>query len=349
MTKPKVLLVTPAFPSFVRQDILLLLERYELIVNTYHWTKKANAPIYLLAQFFHILFNIQKVNFILVHFGGYWSFFPSLFGRIFGKPVYIVLHGTDTAAIPTLNYGSLRIPLLKWFCKKSYQWATMLLPVSESLAYTENSFLKKNENIQNGFLYHFPQLRTPYQVIPNGFDFEFWNFNAAHDKELGSFLAVLSASQYILKGGDLIVELAKRMDSCTFYIAGMDKPEGLDSSKNVRFLGHVSADTLKNYYQKVSFYFQLSAFEGFGCALCEAMLCGCIPIVSQVNSLPEIVGDYGLLLPHRDINLLEKLVLGRINEAVTQEEKQAIRVRIIEKYSKQNRKVLLFGILPYPI
>ena len=347
MTKPKVLLVTPAFPSFVRQDIMMLLERYELIVNTYNWTQKTKAPLYLLAQFFHILVHIQQVSFVLVHFGGYWSFFPAILGKFFGKPVYIILHGTDCASIPALNYGSLRIPLLKWFCKKSYEWASMLLPVSQSLVYTENNFLQKERKVTNGFMAHFPNLKTAYQVIPNGFDVEFWKLDKGTKKKPDSFLAVLSAPQYILKGGDLILELAKRLESCTFFIAGMDKPSGLDVPKNIQFLGQLSAEQLKAYYQKTTFYFQLSAFEGFGCALCEAMLCGCIPIVSQVNNLPEIVGNNGVLLTHRDINLLEKLVISRIQSGVTQEHQNEVSSTIINNYSKAVRKALLFNTLPY--
>ena len=70
--------------------------------------------------------------------------------------------------------------------------------------------------------------------------------------------------------------------------------------ENVKFLGKLTPDELKKYYNKTQFYLQLSNFEGFGVAICEAMLCKCVPIVSDVNFLPEIIGDSGFVLRKRD-------------------------------------------------
>ncbi|MFD2201427.1 glycosyltransferase family 4 protein [Shivajiella indica] len=346
MTKPKILLVTPSFQTFILQDIAVLSEKYELIINTYNWKVKEFAPIYMVMQFFHILAHINQVSFVLVHFGGYWSFFPSLLGKIFRKPVYIVLHGTDCASIPELNYGSLRIPLLKWFCERSYDWASMLLPVSDSLVNSSNDFYQPGKQLPNGFLYHFPFIKTPYRVIPNGFDESFWKPDGSILKNGKTFMAVMSAEQYILKGGDMITELAKRFQDCNFFIAGMDKPNGLQIPDNLKFLGKIKPQEIKTYYQKSDYYFQLSIFEGFGCALCEAMLCGCQPIGSDVNNIPKIIGDTGILLKKRDVNLLEKNIKSIMELAKGGHMDLNPRERIIQNYSLENRKKLLFSVLP---
>jgi glycosyltransferase involved in cell wall biosynthesis len=345
--KPKVFLVTPSFQSFVLQDIKILSERYELIINTYNWNRKELAPFYLIAQFLHLLSRISEVQFVFVHFGGYWSFFPALLGKIFQKPVFIVLHGTDCAAIPQLNYGSLRIPLLKWFCKKSYEWASLLLPVSESLVKSENNFLANGKPLPNGFLYHFPSLQTPYKVIYNGFDENFWKQKTIEEKQEKSFISVLSSSQFVLKGGDLIIELAKRLKDCQFTIVGMETPSGFQIPNNLSFLGKLTQQQLKAEFYRHSYYFQLSSFEGFGCALCEAMLCGCIPIVSQVNILPDIVGETGEIIPKRDLNMLEKTIKRRISLPLSIHEHELVQQRISERYSLQKRKDQLFSVLPY--
>ncbi|WP_373523223.1 glycosyltransferase family 4 protein [Aquiflexum sp.] len=348
MRKPKLLLVTPSFQTFILQDINFLSKKYDLIIDSYNWKRKELAPIFMVIQFFNLLVNIGHVNLILVHFGGYWSFFPSLLGKLFQKPVYIILHGTDCASIPELNYGSLRIPLLKWFCGKSYEWATGLFPVSESLVNSGNDFFSKGNIINNGFLYHFPELRKDYSIIHNGFDPEYWNADEIIEKSPRSFLAVLSSEQYMLKGGDLILELAKRFPDCNFKIAGMSKPETLNGNmKNVKFLGKINAEMIRNEYRVASFYFQLSVFEGFGCALCEAMLCGCTPIGSKANIIPEIIGETGYVLDHRDINLLEKLIRKILETPVQDTFNRKARERIKQKYSLQSRQDLLFTKLPY--
>ncbi len=51
-----------------------------------------------------------------------------------------------------------------------------------------------------------------------------------------------------------------------------------------------------------------SYYEGFGLPALEAMACGTVPIVSRVSSLPEIVGDVGLLIdPHDTASISDAL------------------------------------------
>lgn len=51
-----------------------------------------------------------------------------------------------------------------------------------------------------------------------------------------------------------------------------------------------------------------SFYEGFGLTALEAMACGAVPVVSCVASLPEIVGDVGLLIdPHDTATISEAL------------------------------------------
>ena len=301
-------------------------------------------PVFFTKQFLFLLSNIRKTDRIIVSFGGYWALLPSLFGYLFKKPVFIITHGTDCAAFDEISYGSLRKPFLKACIKTSYKLAYMLLPVSKSLIYTENTYFKKDEVIKQGIKYFFPDLRTPFTVIHNAVDFNKWK-NRNGEREKNSFVTVLGEGQFLRKGGYLIIETAKKCPQFDFYFIGLNKPGFLESvPENVKFLGRMTPDELEIFYNKSKYYLQLSNFEGFGVALCEAMLCGCIPIVSNVNAMPDIVGDTGYILKKRDSDMLCNL-LNNLDLEENEGLGQRARERIIENYSIDKRKTKMYSIL----
>ncbi len=344
--KNTILYIAPSLSSFIKSDIALLSSRYPVFVNTYAWNKKYWVPFYLLHQIFFLLKHIRSTRKIFVSFGGYWSFFPALAGRLAGIDVYIILNGTDCAAIPPLHYGNLRSHPLKWFCHQSYKMASMLLPVSSSLVSVKNTYFSKDIFSFQGYKHFFPKLKTQSRVVHNGFDKDFWSPPKNNKKEPLTFMAVFSASQFILKGGDLIVQLAEKFPNCKFYIAGTKKPATLKiENKNLIFLGKLTSNELRACYRRFRFYLQLSAFEGFGCALGEAMLCECIPIGSRVNIIPEIIGDTGFVVAKREIQALEIVV----HKALSVKDKTSLgkkaRERIADKYSIEKRESALFSLI----
>ncbi len=63
-----------------------------------------------------------------------------------------------------------------------------------------------------------------------------------------------------------------------------------------RFLGPVDDAELNILYRLADGFSFASLFEGFGLPALEAMQCGCAVISSNTTSLPEVVGDGGLLV-----------------------------------------------------
>lgn len=65
----------------------------------------------------------------------------------------------------------------------------------------------------------------------------------------------------------------------------------------VRFLGYVPDEDLPALYSGAQVFCFPSIHEGFGLPVLEAMACGTPTIASNASSLPEVVGDAGLLFP----------------------------------------------------
>lgn len=68
----------------------------------------------------------------------------------------------------------------------------------------------------------------------------------------------------------------------------------------VRFLGFVPDEELPALYGAAQASVYPSLYEGFGLPPLEAMACGCPVLCSDSASLPEVVGDAGILLSPQD-------------------------------------------------
>jgi glycosyltransferase involved in cell wall biosynthesis len=65
-------------------------------------------------------------------------------------------------------------------------------------------------------------------------------------------------------------------------------------------LGHVSTEELVDLLSAAGCLLFSSLYEGFGLPALEAMACGCPVVAYRNSSLPEVVGDAGVLVPNLD-------------------------------------------------
>jgi glycosyltransferase involved in cell wall biosynthesis len=72
--------------------------------------------------------------------------------------------------------------------------------------------------------------------------------------------------------------------------------EELELQQQVHLLGRVSDDDLHHLYVAARCHVHPAHYEGFGLPPLEAMACGTPTIVSNVSSLPEVVGDAALMV-----------------------------------------------------
>jgi glycosyltransferase involved in cell wall biosynthesis len=95
---------------------------------------------------------------------------------------------------------------------------------------------------------------------------------------------------------------------------------GLESF--VRFPGYVPDEEQALWYSSATVFAFPSLYEGFGLPLLEAMACGTPVVASRASSLPEVVGDAGLLVDPASRDELS-LALRQILEDTDQQQSLA--------------------------
>jgi glycosyltransferase involved in cell wall biosynthesis len=108
-----------------------------------------------------------------------------------------------------------------------------------------------------------------------------------------------------IKGQRAFVEAARELPDVEFVLAGPWKDDAIDglrarATPNVTFTGWLEQEDLDRLFREASVYVQPSHHEGFGIAVAEAMLAGCVPVVTAAGALPEVVDDAGIQVPSDD-------------------------------------------------
>jgi len=73
--------------------------------------------------------------------------------------------------------------------------------------------------------------------------------------------------------------------------------DAMERTDGVRWVGPVSAEHLRALYAEATAFCSPSAYEGFGFTVADALAAGVPTVVSGISSLPEVVGDGGVVLP----------------------------------------------------
>lgn len=331
--------------SFIKKDLEILSAEFSIKQHDFLPASKLQTPLSFFSQLFFLLFNIGGTDLLIVQFAGYHSLLPAVLGWIFRVPCLIVVGGTDAHYFPGIGYGNWQKKFLKTATAISFRFCSHIAPKHKTLMRCVYSY-DKNEPAQQGVYARLPESRTPFTEITNGYDTNKWY--CTKEKKKNTFITVSGAWEYHfqqqLKGIDLILETASAFPDCEFIILGVDDEKRIQTkSPNVKILPAVKNEELVNIFSECEFYLQLSMAEGFPNALCEAMLCECIPIGSNVFSIPEIIGDSGFVLKNRNAEELKMLI-----QVSQKADKGALqikaRARIAENYTLESRKQKLLSL-----
>lgn len=351
--KPRLLFVYLKANSFVEEDLAFLNEHYD--VRTFRFdAEKTSSVLGLLElwtrQLLWLLRELPEAELVFGWFADHHMALPVLMSRWFGVPAAVVLGGMDCNWVPELNYGvwdsRWRGPLVRWIVHR----ADLLPTVSPSLVEAEEQYSRWPERRRNGIEVHVPNLRTPHPVIRLGFDPDEWPMGPSTRSPVITTVAFIDSERtFRIKGIDLFLAAADRLPDATFQIVGISDRfaaalrENQDVSSNVELLSPRPRHELPHVYGQTSVYAQLSRVEAFGLVVGEAMLSGCVPVVSPVGQLPELVGEAGWIVDRPDPDEIASTLRQALDSNPAA--RQGARAHISEHFSWARRREHLLRVL----
>ncbi len=108
----------------------------------------------------------------------------------------------------------------------------------------------------------------------------------------------------------------------------------IDASDGLfRHIGYLTRDELRALYSGCLYFCYPSRYEGFGLPPLEAMSAGKAVIVSDATSLPEVVGEAGILIDPDDIQQWSTAMLMLYTTPVERAEREAASIEQAKKFS----------------
>lgn len=286
--------------SFVEKDLEILRSAHQ--VRELHFKGIRDIP--------SLLRGTIWADITFSWFGKLHAFFAVLFSKIFGKKAVVIAGGDDVACeTEGIKYGMFAFWWKKWCPLFVFRYADLILPVSE---------FNKGETIKNA-----KANPTKIKMIYHGFSHdEFRRLKNIEIHTIDKKTVVITVGgidweRLERKGYERFVRSAAYLPKVQFAVIGQWFDDAIDylqkvATDNVIFTGRVNDDVLMQWFSKAKVYAQISLHEGFGCSVAEAMLCECIPVVSNRAAIPEVVGDCGFYVDE----LIPEKVAEKIQEAL---------------------------------
>jgi len=301
--------------DFVASDLKILRQDFNVKIVFYR------GRLWSIPDAFRILAAVASTCANISWFGYTQAYFAVTLSRLLGKPSVVILGGFDVSSdewagntIPDKHRRRLKAILAN---------ATVLLPISARIAGLARRFSD----------------RTDFRVIPLGFDPE--EFAPQGPKDGSVVTVAYIRRDYLQRKGLMPYVRATRLSPQTqFYLIGKPLDDSIldlqrEGGSNLTFTGWLDRPDLILKLQRAAVYVQASTHEGFGSALAQAMLCECVPVVTDRGAIPEVVGDTGVYVEPGNP---ESIAAG-VREAVENPSlgKRA-RERIVNQFSLESRR-----------
>lgn len=318
----RILYVHSRKASFVAIDREILATRYE--IEDYYQPGRWPKPLALIR-------GVLRADLVFCWFASWHSFFPITLAWLLRKPSVQIVGGFDTANMPDIGYGHQQGGLRRWASRWIMRRAGRLVT---------NSEYSRSEIAAN----------TPFRpedvtVVHHGVPDPFGPLDERRPRErLALNVGAVDAGTLIQKGQLPFLEAARLLPDVQFVLAGKWLDDAVDelhaaAGPNVELTGWVSDEQLRDLYARAGAYVQPSRHEGFGLAVAEAMLAGCVPVVMDVTAMPEVVGDAGVLISSQEPRAVADGIAKAL--AAGPEGARRARARIVDEFPLSIREGIL--------
>ena len=326
--------------SFVKSDISIL-EALDYNVFQIQSSPKKTLMSFIINRIkekIKSILYVSRSKIVIIWFNDYHAFIPILFSKLFLKKSVIIVGGYDAIVDKQNRHGLFfKKGIRSILARINYSLVSEIWVVHKSLE-EGCRYAKEKFNIISGVRSFTNNKKLVIKEISTGYDVRFWDYDRNNEK-IGVMTAAYFSDERVIniKGLKIFNELASLLPDIPFTVIGEAKiqiDKFINLNPNVNVLGVQTRTQMKQLYQNNKFYFQGSRLEGLPNSVCEAMLCGCIPIGSKVFGIPDIIGNTGILFDtEKDLVNVKDFILSGVGE---KDSKQA-RNRIISKFDISRR------------
>lgn len=257
--------------DFVCEALLLFMNPVKLKENIIYFSPQTNAPLYIerkkLLKKFAILHDCIPLKLL-----GYKSQINPKLPSYFSNPDYYFFSNSQSTLNDFLDYYDVN---------KSHVFLAYL-------AAGKKFYPQKNENLLT-------LMRCKYH-LPKGKKYVFSLCTLEPRKNL--IRALSSFVLFVEKNHitDLVFVLGGSAWESFENLLKKNKMILGNYQKYIVRAGYVEDEDLSILYSNAEWFVYTSQYEGFGLPPLEAMQCGCPVITSNNSSLPEVVGDVGIMI-----------------------------------------------------
>ncbi len=310
---PHILFVSAFETTFIRADLEFFRSRYVV-------TPGIGSGV---QHLFGLLLDTAGVDVVFSWFASVYGSLAVLWGSALGKRTILQLGGVDLAKDPDRGYGTWTSWWRSVIVRQAIRSADHVLVVDDSL---------RDEAIR----------RAGYdgsniEVLATRFSSHDWFPEGKKEPRVLTVAMVPDAARIHIKGIDTLLDAARRSPRTRFDLVGIQErvlPQ-LDVPGNVTIHGRLPSADVLGMMQRARVYCQSSRREGLSNSLCEAMLCGCIPVATDVGGSRRAIGETGYVVPPADGGALA----DAITRALAQEDADGLeaRERIKEVFPESRR------------